>query len=222
VREEDRLALPVALFAACADAPGPRGQGAVLNVAEIVCEADGSTTVRTPQVLVQPDGVHVRGVSRLDETASVNGLGRDIGPGVTEWVTTSTPPARWRWRVTPSASVDQAMRRWRFRWRSWIRRGSTSLASSSALGPSALGSASSRRHRWRAAAYRSMARAKIRGLEDHDQVFHVGYPEQPDAAVAVRRDRQIVASFSFVTFDGEEWLVAGSSICTSADLRYLM
>lgn len=66
------------------------------------------------------------------------------------------------------------------------------------------------------------ARAETRGLEGDDQVFHVGYPEQPDAAVAVRRDGQIVASFSYVTLDGEEWVVASSSICTSADLRYTM
>lgn len=217
------LALPVALFAACADAPGPGAQGGVPNVAEIVCEADGSTTVRTPQALVQPDGVHVRGVSRLDETATVNGLGRDIGPGVTEWVSTTTAPGTMEVACHPFSLHGSG--------------DAPATVPLEILDPSGLyvagdlecsgavghGSASSRSQPLEGRRIPiDAARAEIRGLEGDDQVFHVGYPEQPDAAVAVRRDGQIVASFSFVTFDGEEWVVASSSICTSADLRYTM
>jgi hypothetical protein len=49
-------------------------------------------------------------------------------------------------------------------------------------------------------------------------VFYVGYPEQPEARIGVRRDGQIVATFSFVTFDGEGWVIEGSSICSSSGL----
>jgi hypothetical protein len=218
-----RLALAVAPFAACADAPGPGVEDPVPTVAEIVCEADGSTTVRTPQVRVQPDGVHVRGVSRLDEPATVNGPGRDIGPGVTEWVSTTTAPGTVEVACHPFSLHGSG--------------DAPATAPLEILDPSgpyvagdlecsgAVGHGIGEFAEPPLEGHRipiDAARAEIRGLEGDDHVFHVGYPEQPDASVAVRRDGQIVASFTFVTFDGEEWVVESSSICTSADLRYMM
>jgi hypothetical protein len=64
-----------------------------------------------------------------------------------------------------------------------------------------------------------VARAEIRGLEADDEVLHTGYPEQRNRTVAVRRDGEIVATYDFVTFDGEEWQVASNYICSSSGLR---
>ena len=65
-----------------------------------------------------------------------------------------------------------------------------------------------------------VARAKITGLQADDEVVRAGYPEEGDAGVAVRRDGTVVASFSFVTFDGEDWAIAGATICESSGLRH--
>jgi hypothetical protein len=51
------------------------------DVARIACEADGATSVLTPEVLAQQrDGVHLVVDSQLDEGASLNGLGLDVDP----------------------------------------------------------------------------------------------------------------------------------------------
>lgn len=55
------------------------------DVARIVCEADGSTSAPTPEVVPLRDGVHVVVDNRLDESASLNGLGFDVEPGMSEW-----------------------------------------------------------------------------------------------------------------------------------------
>jgi hypothetical protein len=60
---------------------------------EITCEADGSTTVATPQIAVRSNGFGLKVRSDLEEPASLNGLGMDVDPGTTEIVTT-TPPGR--------------------------------------------------------------------------------------------------------------------------------
>lgn len=64
------------LLAACADArPAARTEDseATPTVARIICEADGSTSVLTPEVLAQRDGVRLVVDSRLDEPASLIG-----------------------------------------------------------------------------------------------------------------------------------------------------
>ena len=89
------------MLAACADPPGTRDPAPASSaddvplVAEIVCEADGSTTVSTPEVLVQPDGVHVRVLSRLDEPARSSTFAMDVEPGETDRVVGQhLPPGR--------------------------------------------------------------------------------------------------------------------------------
>jgi hypothetical protein len=212
------------ILAACANTVGP-GSGAnhVPQVAEVVCEADGSTAVGTSQVVVQRDGLHVRGVSRLDETASVNGLGRDIDPGVTEWVSTTTTPGTVEVACHPfslhgSGEAPETVPLRVLDPGGLYVTGELQCSGSSGFGIGDFAEAPLEGRRVPI----EVARAAIRGLDDDDRVFHVGYPEQPDPAVAVRRDGQIVATFSFVTFDGEAWVVASSSTCSSADLRYEM
>jgi len=210
----------VFLFAACANAPV---QGSdpddVPNVAEIVCEADGSTTIRTPQVVVQPDGVHVHAVSHLDEPAELVGLGRDVDPGDTRWVSTIAP-GRVEVGCNPfsdhGAGNDPVTRPVELLDPDGLyAEGEVECSGSASVtiadffeqpmdaGPVPL----------------DVARESIRRLEPTDEVLHVGYPEQDTAGVAVRREGVVVATFSFVTFDGEEWVIEGSEICSSSGLR---
>jgi hypothetical protein len=216
------LALTVPLFfvfLGCADARSGVSPGDVPTVAEVVCEADGSTRVKTPEVVVQADGVHVHLLSRLDEPAEIIGLGRDVDPGESDWVS-----------VAPPGSVDVGCNP--FSLHGTGEEPSTTpmelLDPEGLYVPGELQCTGMARYGIGDFAEPPLeglrvpieaARAKIHGLDDDDEVFHIGYPEQPDAAVAVRQNGQIVATFSFVTFDGREWVIEGSSVCASSGLR---
>ena len=207
-------------MAACADSP-KEATADTPGVAEVVCESDGSTTVLTPEVVVQPDGIHVHLVSHLDEPAEIIGLGHDVEPGETEWVS-HTPPGTVETACNPFSQhgpngeqpdilplevldPDGIFVKGEIQCSGTSSAGIGDFAEAPLdVGPVPLGA----------------ARAAIRGLDDDDQVLHAGYPEQRDAAVIVRRHSQIVASFGFVTFDGQEWIVEGSQICTSSGLSY--
>lgn len=205
--------------AGCADAPtGTKAD--TQDVAGIICEADGSTTILTPRVLVQPDGVHVHAVSRLDETAEIIDLGHDVQPGETEWVA-QTPPGKVETACNPFSQHDsgeappttpvEILDPDGIYVNGEIQCSGTSgaIIGDFAEAPLDVGPVPL-----------SEARKAIRGLDDDDQVLRAGYPEQRDAAIIVRRHSQIVASFGFVTFDGEDWVVEGSQICTSSGLSY--
>jgi hypothetical protein len=210
------------LFVACADPPAPGEEGppnvpaVVPDVAEIVCEADGSTTVRTPQVVVQPDGIHVHVVNRLDEPASVNGFGFDIDEGDTTHVTGRAP-----------AVIQTAC--WPFSQHSGEEPTTTPLE---VLDPEGIyvdgeiectGMASSMVADFSEAPIDDAtipldaARAAIEGLEESDEVSYAGYPAQRGPVIVVREER-VVASFGFSTFDREHWVVASATICESSGL----
>jgi hypothetical protein len=210
------------LVAGCADAPGPGRipPGAdIPEVAEIVCAADGSPVVRTPQVLVQPDGVHLHVVSHLDETAGLNGFGLDVDPGESNRVV-SRPPG----------FLDEAC--WPFSLHGSDEEPSTHPIR--VLDPTGLYAAGELQCSGVASSMIGdfaetplevgpvpfeEARAGIRGLEDDDEVFRVGYPEQREAGqVGVRRDGEVVATFGFYTFDGEDWVSGDAQICESSGL----
>jgi hypothetical protein len=221
------IAVPLCLLlAGCADPLPPAQEGPpnsvsidFPDVAEIVCEADGSTTVRTPQVLVQPDGVHLRVVSRLDEPASVGAFRVDVEPGETAFVSTVAP-----------GEVDAACY-------PYGEHGPGGAESEKApvevLDPDRVfvdgevecsGEASSmiadffKRPLDAGPVPLDVARSMIKGLLSGDEVLHLGYPEQGARQVAVRRDGTIVATFDFITFDGEEWHIASNYICSSSGL----
>jgi hypothetical protein len=63
-----------------------------------------------------------------------------------------------------------------------------------------------------------VARERIRGLLPGDEVLHLGYPEQGGRQIGVRRDGVIVATFDFITFDGDKWQIASNYICSSSGL----
>lgn len=211
---------------ACADPPAPGEEGppnavpeGVPDVAEIVCEADGTTTVRTPQVVVQRDGIHVSVVSRLDEPASVGLFGRDVEPGRAEFVS-ARPPGQVNGACypfsqhgtgeEPPTSTIEVLDPEGIYVSGEIACTGTSVAGTADFaelpidaGPVPL----------------DTARAAIIGVRPTDEVLYTGYPEQRDPAVAVRRDDAIVARFSFITMNGERWFVAGSHVCESSGLN---
>jgi hypothetical protein len=206
----------------CADAPPPiperpaNDPAGIPDVAEIVCEADGSTTVRTPQVVVQPDGIHVRILSRLDEPASINGFGFDIEEGDMSHVTGRAPGV-----------IQTAC--WPFSRHGGEEPATTPLE---VLDPQGIyvdgeiectGMASSMVADFIEAPIDDAtipldaARAAIEGPEDTDEVRYAGYPARRGPVIVLREER-VVASFGFSTFDREHWVVASATICESSGL----
>ncbi|HZB00528.1 MAG TPA: hypothetical protein VE800_00280 [Actinomycetota bacterium] len=214
------------VLVACADAPPPVREGpaseptGVPDVAEIVCEADGSTTVRTPRVVVQSDGVHVRILSRLDEPASINGFGFDIDQGEKTHVAGVAPgvirTACWPFsqhgsgEEPPTSPIEVLDPDGTFVSGELDCAGMASsmivdfMEAPLEAGPVPL----------------DEARQRITGLQPDDGVVHRGYPEDDDPGVAVRRDGEVVATFGFVTFDGERWSIAGATICESSGIGH--
>jgi hypothetical protein len=213
---------------ACADPPAAGEAGppnavpeGVPDVAELVCEADGSTTVRTPKVVVQPDGIHVHVVSRLDEPASVGLFGRDVEPGQTDFVSVR-PPGHVNGACYPFSEHDSGeepptstidvldpggvytsdeVECDGMLWAGGAAFGETPRDD---LGPVPL----------------DAARAWIEGLQPGDEVSYSGYPEDIGRDVIVRRDGDIVARFDFVTMNGERWFVGGFEVCQSSGIRH--
>jgi hypothetical protein len=226
VRIAPSFAASLLLMTACAEPPGPGEEGPpnvpadVPDAVEIVCEADGSTTVRTPQVVVQPDGIHVRVLSHLDEPAEIVGLGRDVEPGATEYVSVRGP-GRIETGCNPYSQHEPGGKE-------------PMMVPVDVLDPDGIyvpgeiecsGTASGMIADFFEEPLDAgpvplpVARDSIRGLHADDEVFHTGYPEQRDRVVAVRRDGEIVATFDLLTFDGEKWSVASNHICSSSGLR---
>jgi hypothetical protein len=176
--------------------------------------------VRAPQVVLQPDGIHVHVVSRLDEPAQLIGLRRDVEPGETDYVSTSPPgrvgvscypysqhespeePARMPLEVLDPEGiyVDGDIECTGTSWSSTADFAELPLE----VGPVPL----------------DVARATIEGLGPDDEVLYAGYPEHAQRAVIVRRGGAVVATFSFVTLDGDKWSVAGSQGCSSSGIAW--
>jgi len=209
------------LFVACAEtAIGPEGEGTP-SVAEVVCEADGSTTVLTPEVLAQPDGVHVHVLSKLDEPASVGSVGFDVDPGERYWVSHAAP-----------GGVDAAC----YAYSDHDSGEEPPAAPVEILDPAGLyldgelecgffGEMWSQTADFGEAPVEAgvvpldKARANIGGLEADDDVRYSGYPSSEDRRVVVVRHGDVVASFAFVTFDGAEWVAEGASGCDGTGIR---
>jgi hypothetical protein len=185
----------------------------------IECEADGSTTIGTPQVLARPDGVHVRVVSRLDEPASINGWGFDVDTGSSRWTFGSRPgvvqTACWPFSdhgkeepatqpieiVDPSGLfVDGELDCGDGVAIAWV--GDYVSAPDEDAPPITL----------------EEARSVVRGLEPTDEVRYAGYPEDPAPSVIVLRDGRVIASIGFARFDGE-WSAPGGEVCDAEGVR---
>ena len=92
------ITLTIAVFALAAcgrlsEEPAARDGESIPEVARITCEADGTTSVSTSEVLAQPDGIHVVVLNQLDEPASLTGgfANFDVSPGSSDWVLQTAP-----------------------------------------------------------------------------------------------------------------------------------
>lgn len=219
------LLMTALLLAACAEAP-PAAQGggeATPDVGRIVCEADGSTSVLTPAVLAQRDGVHLVVDSRLDEPASlIGGFGFDVDRGISEW-TLQTAPG------------DRAVACWPF-----SDHGSGEEPETvplQVLDPDGLYVPPAELEcpddqQWATILdFIEMAtgisddpveavRHSIRGLDPGDVVSltRSGYPESDtkgQGSVVVSRDGRAVAIFGVTLADDRRWLISGGRGCAS-------
>jgi hypothetical protein len=211
-------ALLIALAAAgCADAPTVEGVPAppgAPDVARITCEADGSTTVETPDVLAQRDGVHLRIDSRLDDSASMNGLGFDVDPGVSSWVSgvpgTSEVAC---WPFSDHGGPDPStVELTVFDPEHWYVDGElqcTDDDDGSALDlrlvPSYEGTRS-------ASITADEARPLIQGLLPDDEVLLPGWAGAAHHGVVVIRDGRRIADVGFASIDGR-WVQHGGYVC---------
>lgn len=195
------------------------------EVARIVCEADGSTSVLTPEVVAQPDGVHVVVDNELDEPASlIGGLGFDVDPGTSAWTVQVGPGDRsvacWPfgdhgadetpalvplhvldtegWFVPPAELACG---------RQWSEiRDFVDLSSGLADHPV------------------EAVRDQANGLEPSDvlEIHRAGYPEADpgkEATVVVSRDGRPVVLASLTRADDGRWLVSGGSGCADVAIN---
>lgn len=211
----------VIVFASCADATPTRpstelsrNEMSLPEVAQIVCDADGTTVVLTPEVAVQEDGVHVHVENRLDEPASVGGLAFDASPGTSD-ITLATPPggvdvACWPFSEhggkqppqTPMRIVD-------------ARRLYTSPELECSAGTSwgsvldyIAGTDGTQTDPV------TLARDILRGLRPGDELEPAGYPAAP-IGVRVVREGRTVAIVKFERTADDALLVAGGGGCTA-------
>jgi hypothetical protein len=210
----------VALFVGCSQSGPPATSSPPANatkVAHVVCEGDGSTSTSTPDVLAQADGVHVHITNRLDEPASMEGLGFDVSPGASDWVSGYRPGdlrmACWPFSEHPEGGtrpiavsvnvydpghlfVEEELQ-------------CTDEDDGTMLNIRLLASPSGRPN---VSITPEEARPLIRGLRADDEVVVTGYPDEVHNGVVVIRDGRRIASVGF-SFEGGRWIQAGGHVC---------
>ncbi len=218
----------IVLAVACADAPPPGTSAeepvAGTDVARIVCEADGTTTLVTPQVVAQADGVHLEVLSHLDEPASLDGLGMDVDSGPSEWVlgiepgtlgvacwpftdhgTGDEPPTQelpildpGSMYVSPELGCAPDDEAWSLIY--------DFVAPADVTGPTPGEPPGS-------GAPTDVAEEALIGLQPGDTVEAAGYPQRPGSVRVVREDRTI-ANVG-LEFRDRHWVISGGSGCSA-------
>lgn len=207
------------LLAACAEPPpgdaSSEQEPSLPTTIEIVCEADGTTTLLTPEVEVRSDGVGLRVRSKLDEPASVNGLGMDVEPGVTEHLTAIGPGAVhvacWPFSRHPTGVEPPTQR-------VTVRDPDRLYVSSELSCPSGEMSWSSIYDfiDTSTGRYADPIEAARDWIEDRpgDEFHLAGYPDQSNGRpVIVIREGSTVASVAVGRADDGRWYVGGGSGC---------
>ncbi|MGH2636838.1 MAG: hypothetical protein ACRDHU_11935 [Actinomycetota bacterium] len=216
--------LPALGLASCADPPTTSGGDPTLeslpSVARIVCEPDGGTTVETPEVLARPDGVHLIVESRLDEPASLNGLGMDVEPGRSEWTLSIGPGeldvACWPFSRHEEGGEPPTRPLGVSDPHGLHVSPELECPAGDEVGSSILDLVSPTQGSAPDAIV--AAREHLDGLRPEDELRRAGYPEQEDGPVIVVREGTTVATVSVAVADDGRWLVHGASICSSAGL----
>ena len=195
----------------------PSPPSTATNVAHVVCEKDGSTSTSTPDVIARTDGVHVQVTSRLDEPASMLGLGYDVSPGVSKWVSSYGPGvlqvACWPFSEHPGGDPEPVripvtvydpaglFVDWQLQ--------CSDEDDGTMLDIRLLASPDGRKN---ASITAEEARPLIKGLREDDEVAITGYPGEVHQGVVVIRDGRAIARVGF-SFEGERWIQAGGFVC---------
>jgi len=200
-------------IAASGDAPAD-----VVDEVLVRCLADGTTELSAADVVAQSDGVHVRVMSRLDEPASVNGLGVDVEPGSSDWILGLAPGrhgvACWPFSehtndepATTTLVVHDPDGLWTDgeldceggdAWSTIVDFIDSPIDEEPTL---------------------DEARSAIDGLRPDDELRFAGYPDDPGSVLVVRDDR-VVGSFGLGRFrEGSRWSVTGGTACADAGLE---
>lgn len=182
---------------------------------ELVCGADGSTSLSSQTVQPQPDGVHLDVVNGFDEPVSVEGF--DAEPGRSTWVFANGPGTMdlMCWPFSRHGSGTEPPR-----------------ISLQIVDPHALyfdGSVPCAFDSFTTVDYAEepvdsgpppmeVARDVIDGLRPEDVLLLAGYPEQDGAAFVVIRDGEVIAAYGIVRFAGQQWTIASGRACEGTGL----
>jgi hypothetical protein len=204
--------------AACARTPSStRDVVDAPTAAVLTCGADGSVELSTDVVRPQPDGVHLAVVNRFDEPVSVEGF--DADRGRTDWVL-ANGPGEMQLMCWPFSQHGSGEPPPRHRLRIVDPEGLYFDASVSCEfdGSSTVDYAEVPVEEGRPPD--DVVHDLLTGLRADDVLRTGGYPEENGAPVAVVRDGEVVASYSFGRFRGEPWSILGASVCPGTGLRF--
>lgn len=176
--------------------------------------------IQDPHVLARRDGVHVRVTNLLDEGVSMIGLGRDVSPGVSEWVSTYRPGvlrvACWPFSEHPEGGTEPVevpitiydpkhlFVEWELQ--------CTEEDDGTALDIRLLASPGGQQS---VSITPEEARPLISGLLEDDELVLPGYPDAVHQGVVVVRDGRRIASVGF-SFEDGRWIQAGGRVCGGA------
>jgi hypothetical protein len=158
--------------------------------------------------------------SDLNEPASINGLGMDVDPGVTESVTT-TPPGRlavacWPFSEHGSQEPPTQMLTISDPEGLYVSSELECPPGDEGMWGEVLDYASPVKGSY--ASPIDAAATHLRSLEPTDELRQAGYPEQQSTPVIVVRDGDVVASVSVALANTGKWYVMGANGCSS--VRY--
>ena len=209
----NRRALSDPVNAPPSEAPVPAGAA---MVGRIICEKDGTTRVATPDVLAQPDGVHVVIVNLLDESASMIGLGFDVDPGSSTWVVSERPgtiqEACWPFSEHPAGPPSSTTPMTVHDPEGMFVEGELQCNETddgTALDIRLLASVEGRKD---VSITPEEARPLIGGIRDDDIVQLPGYPDTVKQSVVVVRDGRRIAGVGFAFVSGR-WIQRGGHVC---------
>ena len=190
----------------------------VATTITLTCGANGSTSVSDDSVQVQPDGIHLRVVNEYDEPVRVGGF--DASPGTTKrtlhnapgrFELSCRPPSQHGSGDKPPATAIEIVDPSGLFFPGQVDcpdQGMTRIVDYSEpaaeYGPPPL----------------EVARESIHGLRSDDIVRVAGYPEQDNAEVTVTREGRVIASYRFIRFDGQPWIIEGGTVCLGFGLDF--
>ncbi len=206
-------------LAACADRAEVTTDTPLPEVATIVCDASG-TTVETPSVRPQPDGLHLVIDNRTDVDPGFSvefdhgGLGDNAPPGTSEHVL-DVPPGTVRIGCYPNdrAIGDPDLRELEVVDVEGIYRSTALDCTASSVGVSDYAPGAEGERGDPVDLARAILESATGGLGAQDVVERAGYPDWDEPVVRLVRAGEVMATVEFRTADGGGWLQDTVSMC---------